>query len=100
MKMAIRRAAASSKSAAVRAPRATASASACSRQFVVVRHGGEWAIRHNGDISEKFKEQKAALREAIARADKCSKDGKPAQVLSQTEDRFEVAWTYGKDAPL
>ena len=67
-------------------------------KYYVVRHQGEWKIKHGVDHSHPYATQREAIDAAIEAAhDACSR-GELSQVLVQGEDMlFRTEWTYGKD---
>jgi hypothetical protein len=68
-------------------------------KYFVVRHRGEWTIKHNGRYSVHYPTQKQAIQGAITRAKRTEGRGKNAQVLVQDQHHtFRTEWTYGKDA--
>ena len=67
-------------------------------QFYVVKHDGEWKIKHNGEHSKVYGSQARAIEDARSQAQAFSKSGKPSQVLVQAENNtFREEWSYGTD---
>ncbi|MEP0323505.1 DUF2188 domain-containing protein [Bauldia litoralis] len=64
-------------------------------QYFVVKHQGEWKIKHNGEHHGPYTTQKAAIRAAVDAAHKSEGN---SQVLVQGENnQFRTEWTYGDD---
>jgi Uncharacterized protein conserved in bacteria (DUF2188) len=67
-------------------------------KYFVVRHEGEWTVKHNGRYSIPYRTQKEAIQGALSRARRTEGHGKNAQVLVQnTNHTFRTEWTYGDD---
>ena len=67
------------------------------QQLIVLHQRGKWLVRFRGKSSQ-FADRDSAVRAAIGEAFICSRDGAPAQVLSQDGDgEVVIVWTYGVD---
>ena len=67
-------------------------------KYYVVRHQGEWKIKHGADHSHPYATQREAINAAIDAAHEACSRGELSQVLVQGEDMlFRTEWTYGKD---
>ena len=63
-------------------------------KYFVVRHEGEWTVKHNGRYSIPYRTQKEAIQGALSRARRTKK----AQVLVENMNHtFRTEWTYGDD---
>jgi hypothetical protein len=67
-------------------------------QYFVVRHNGEWKIKHLEKHYGPYATQRDAIRAAVDTAHLNGQKGFDAQVLIQgTDNRFRTEWTYGHD---
>lgn len=67
-------------------------------QYFVVKHDGQWKVKHNDQHYGPYTTQRDAIRDAVNAAHKTGQNGIDAQVLIQGEDyKFRVEWTYGND---
>jgi hypothetical protein len=67
-------------------------------KYFVVRHRGEWSVKHNGRLSIPYRTQKEAIRGALARVRRTEGQGKNAQVLVENKDHtFRTEWRYGDE---
>jgi hypothetical protein len=66
--------------------------------YYVVKHEGQWKIKHNDMHYGPYVTQKEAIRVAVDAAHTSGKNGHDAQVLVQGEElQFRTEWTYGHD---
>ena len=67
-------------------------------KFFVVRHGGQWKVRHNDLHLGPYLTSACALRAAIDEAHRTGRQGSGAQVFVPVKgDEFRLEWTYGMD---
>jgi hypothetical protein len=67
-------------------------------QYFVVKHEGNWKIKHNGEHHGPYSNQATAIKYAVDAAHKAGQGGHDAQVLVQGLDsKFRTEWTYGHD---
>ena len=67
-------------------------------KYYVVRHQGEWKIKHRLEHRHPYATQREAIDAAIEAAHEACSRGELSQVLVQGEDLlFRTEWTYGKD---
>jgi hypothetical protein len=64
-------------------------------QYFVVRHEGEWKIRHDGKHFGPYTTQQRAIKAAMEAMQQSGLEGFEAQVLVQgTDGTFGTEWTY------
>ena len=68
------------------------------KQFIVLRKHGKWQIKSAEPDDICFPDFETAVKAAVDLAHESGRDGKPALVKVQREERFETIWTYGEDA--
>ena len=69
------------------------------RQFLVLKRNGNWYVKSLGRLGVPYSSQAKAIRDAIERAEKSGKSGKPANVvLFIKQGEQKVIWTFGHDA--
>jgi hypothetical protein len=67
-------------------------------KYFVVRHQGQWSIKHAGRHSIPYRTQKEAIQGALSRIRRTEGSGKNAQILVQDKNHtFRTEWTYGMD---
>lgn len=67
-------------------------------EYYVVKHDGQWKIKHEGKHYGPYATQRDAIHMAVNTAHKAGQSGHTAQVLVQGENnQFRTEWTYGKD---
>jgi hypothetical protein len=67
-------------------------------KYFVVRHQGQWSIKHAGRHSIPYRTQKEAIQGALSRIRRAEGGGKNAQILVQDKQHtFRTEWTYGMD---
>ena len=69
-----------------------------SEQYIVTRHGGDWAVRFHGLWLGRFASCPRAIRAAVEAADKPARPQDSAEVVVERSpyDRYTV-WVRGKD---
>lgn len=66
--------------------------------YYVVFHGGSWKVAFNRAHIGTYRTQGAAIKNAVAAAQRAGINGFGGQVLVQGRDgQFRTEWTYGHD---
>ena len=66
--------------------------------YYIVFHEGCWRVKHNGQLSNPYPSQAAAITAAIEAAQRDGQYGNQAQVLVHGDDLlFSAVWTFGLD---
>jgi hypothetical protein len=67
-------------------------------KYFVVRHQGQWKIKHAGRHSIPYRTQSEAIQGALSRVRRTEGRGKNAQIFVQDKQHtFRTEWTYGMD---
>jgi hypothetical protein len=69
------------------------------RQFLVLKRNGNWYVKSLGRLGAPYSSQAKAIQDAIERAEKSGKSGKPANVaLFIKQGEQKLIWTFGQGA--
>jgi hypothetical protein len=68
------------------------------RQFLVLKRNGNWYVKSLGRRGVPYSSKDKAIRNAIDRAEKSGKSGKPSNVALFTKYReLKIIWTFGQN---